>query len=249
METTIIIEENNNVSDCTDSKKNQENEKKRSLSKSTIGNMHKFNQQLPEKPTKSTLARITSELTARENFKDLKILNQIEGLSNCCPVGGEHGCCLKHFVDKNGAINYENAVNYVRNCRVVSKEGSSNEIRDQVIINIFKSCILDDMIRGEERIFKMDYQIPSPQNLLGRDNKVKCCRNAVLIVYGLTDYEWKLTSSLMKTAENGNLQTLHDSVPETNSRQSIQQYAEESTALQHLPEHSDAPSTVSTSIG
>ena len=65
------------------------------------------------------------------------------------------------------------------------------------------------MIRGEERIFKMDYQISSTRNLLGRDNKVKCCRNAVLIVYGLTDFEWKLTSALMKKAENGILQTLH----------------------------------------
>ena len=109
--------------------------------------------------------------------------------------------------DRN--IDYENAVQYIKNCRVVSKEGSSNEIRDPIIINLFKSCIQNDSIRGDERIFKMDFQIPSPRNLLGRDNVVKCCRQAVLTVYGLTEYEWKQTSSLLKKTVNGNLQSLH----------------------------------------
>ena len=117
---------------------------------------------------------------ARESFKDLKILNQIEGLAYCCPIGGPHGCCLKHFVVDDRNIDYENAVQYIKNCRVVSKEGSSNEIRDPIIINLFKSCIQNDSIRGDESIFKMDFQIPSPRNLLGRDNVVKCCRQAVL---------------------------------------------------------------------
>ena len=183
-------------------------EKRRVLSKSSIGNKHKFNQQLPKK-SKSTLHQISSELIAKEHFKDLKIINQIEDLGHCCPVGADLGCCLKHFVQDDGIIDYDRAVQYIKNCRVISKEGSSHEVRDPMVISIFKSCIQDDTIRGDERIFKMDYQIPSPLNLLGRDNAVKCCRKAVLVVYGLTDYEWKLTSSLMKSAVNGNLQSLH----------------------------------------
>jgi len=208
--------EANDSSDFTDENNNQTSikaidiQKKRTLlSKNSIGNKHLFNQQLPKKKSKSALHQFSSEITAREHFKDMTIVNQIEDLSYCCPVGGEHGCCLKHFVDDNGIINYENAVQYIKNCRVVSKEGSSSEIRDPIIINLFKSCIQDDTVRGEERIFVMDYLIPSPRNLLGRDNVVKCCRKAIFAVYGISEYEWKLTSSLLKKTENGNLQTLH----------------------------------------
>ena len=206
---------NEKSSSTSERYKNSDGQKKRSLSKSTIGNQHLFNQQLPKKPAKSTLARISSELTARENFRELKILNQLEELSHCCPIiGGDHGCCLKHFVNANedgvsSTIDYDNAVQYVKNCRLVSKEGSLNDIRDPLIISIFKSCIQDDTIRGDERIFIMDYRIPSPRNLLGRDNVVKCCRKAVLAIYGISDYEWKLTSTELKSTLNGNLQTLH----------------------------------------
>jgi hypothetical protein len=88
---------------------------------------------------KSTLARISSEITARENFKELKILNAVE---------------------------------YAKNVRLVSIEGSSHDIRDPLIISIFKSCLKDDTFSGDQRIFTMDYRIPSPRNLLGRDNVV-----------------------------------------------------------------------------
>jgi hypothetical protein len=208
----ILAEERNEKNSTSEDINKSSGQKKRTISKSSIGNQHLFNQQVPKKP-KSTLARISSEIAARESFRDLKILNEIEDLYRCCPVGGEHGCCLKHFVvadEKGGCtINYENAVQYVKNCRLVSKEGNSNDIRDPLIINIFKSCIRDDTIRGDERIFKMEYQIPSPQNLLGRDNVVKCCKKAVQVIYGISDHEWKLTSSLLKETINGNLQTLH----------------------------------------
>ena len=157
-------------------------EKKRKLSKHSVGNQHKFNQQLPKKST-TALNKISSELTLKEDFLDISILNQIESLANCCPIGREQGCCLKHFVDENtGLVDFEKAVSYVKNCRVPSKRCSNHDDRDPIIINIFKSCIQDDSIRGNERIFKMDYQIPSPRNLLGRDNSVKCCRAAILTI-------------------------------------------------------------------
>ena len=126
MEVTVDSSEQNTNENSSSSI--SDGQKKRSLSKSTIGNQHLFNQQMPKKPAKSTLARISSEITARENFKELKILNQIEDLSLCCPVGGQHGCCLKHFVNANGAIDYDNAVEYVKNVRLVSIEGSSHDI-------------------------------------------------------------------------------------------------------------------------
>jgi len=64
--------------------------KKRALSKHSIGNKHIFNQQLTKKPkSSSTLNKLSSEIIARESFKDLKILNQIEGLAYCCPIGGQ----------------------------------------------------------------------------------------------------------------------------------------------------------------
>jgi len=200
---------NEKSSSTSERYKTSDGQKKRSLSKSTIGNQHMFNQQLPKKPAKSTLARISSEITARENFMELKILNQIEDLSLCCPVGGQQGCCLKHFVNANGAIDYDNAVEYVKNVRLVSIEGSSHDIRDPLIISIFKSCLKDDTFRGDQRIFTMDYRIPSPRNLLGRDNVVKCCKKAVLVIYGISEHEWKLTSTELKASTSGNLQSLH----------------------------------------
>jgi len=78
----------NNSSDFTNENDNQisiktiDIQKKRTLlSKSSIGNKHLFNQQLPKKKSKSALHQFSSEITALEHFKDLTIVNQV--LWNC----------------------------------------------------------------------------------------------------------------------------------------------------------------------
>ena len=179
---------------------------KRKLSSSSTGNHYKFNQQKPKKPKE-----LSAEVTAREDYQDIKIINQLDGLSHCCPSGGDWGCCLKHFLLETTNIpDYERAVQYVRDNRIVSKEGSSHDTRDPMIISTFKNSISKETIRGQERIFEMDYRIPSPENLFGRDNTVKCCKKALWVVYGISEHEWKKTSSLFKECPRGqNVTTLH----------------------------------------
>ena len=178
---------------------------KRKLSSSSTGNHYKFNQQKPKKPKEWS-----AEVTAREDYQDIKIINQLDGLSHCCPSGGDWGCCLKHFLLETNIPDYERAVQYVRDNRIVSKEGSSHNTRDPMIISTFKNSISKETIRGQERIFEMDYRIPSPENLFGRDNTVKCCKKALWVVYGISEHEWKKTSSLFKECPRGqNVTTLH----------------------------------------
>ena len=75
--------------------------KRKNLTSSSTGNRFKFNQQLPKKSKE-----MSSELTARENFKDIRLINDLDNLS-----GGDFGCCLKQFIDeKNNLSDYERAV-------------------------------------------------------------------------------------------------------------------------------------------
>ena len=180
---------------------------KRKLSSNSTGNKHKFNQQLPKKSKDS----LSPKLTASENFADIKIINQLDSLSKCCPNGGEWGCCLRHFIDESIQLpDYTKALQYVKDNRIISKEGATNEIRDPLIISIFKNSIMNDTFRGEERIFEMDYRIPSTSHRFGRDNSVKCCRKALLMVYGISEHEWKKTSAIFKECPIGeNVTTLH----------------------------------------
>ena len=81
-------------------------EKKRKNSNS-VGNRHKFNQQKQKK-----LKDNSSELSARENMRDVGIINDLDSLSHCCPIGGNWGCCLEHFINKDIDIpDYEKALN------------------------------------------------------------------------------------------------------------------------------------------
>ncbi len=48
---------------------------KRKLSSSSTGNHYKFNQQKPKKK------ELSAEVTAREDYQDIKIINQLDGLS------------------------------------------------------------------------------------------------------------------------------------------------------------------------
>lgn len=180
--------------------------KRKQLTSSSTGNQYKFNQQLPKKSKE-----ISSELIAREHFQDIRIINDLDNLSHCCASGGDFGCCLKHFIDeKNNLPDYERAVQYVKDNRIASKDSASHEVRDPMIINIFKSSIKNDTIRGGERIFEMEYRMPSPSNLFGRDNTVKCCRKALQAIYGITEHEWRLASSAFKDVPFGqNVSSLH----------------------------------------
>ena len=84
--------------------------KRKQLSSSSTGNQFKFNQQLPKK-----LKEKSMESTARENLRDISIINDLENLSNCCPNGGDLGCCLKHFIDEsNNLPDYNRAVQTVK---------------------------------------------------------------------------------------------------------------------------------------
>jgi len=181
--------------------------KRKKLTSNSTGNRHKFNQQKPKKPKDNS-----SELNAREHMRDTEIINEIDSLSNtCCPNGGEWGCCLKHFIDKETDIpDYEKALKYVKENRIASKESCSHEIRDPMVISLFKSCIKSDSLRGGERIFTMDYRMPSPTGLFGRDNAVPCCRKAIWAIYGVTEHDWRKASSRLKEVESGqNLTSLH----------------------------------------
>ena len=177
------------------------------LKSNSVGNQYKFNQQLPKK--KKEISGI--EFSAKENLREIKIVNQMESLYQCCPIGGDWGCCLKHFVDENTKLpDYDRALQYVKENRVVSKEDSTAEIRDPLIISLFKSCISNDTFRGKERIFEIDYRIPSAANRFGRDNSIKCCLKAICAVYGISEYEWKKTSTAFKECAVGeNVTTLH----------------------------------------
>ena len=180
--------------------------KRKKLTSNSVGNRHKFNQQKQKKPKDNS-----SELSARENLRDVGIINDLDSLSHCCPIGGDWGCCLKHFIDKDIDIpDYEKALKYVKENRIASKESCSNEIRDPMVISLFKSCIKSDSLRGGERIFEMDYRMPSPTSLFGRDNAVKCCRKAIWTIYGVSEYEWRVASSRLKEVASGeNLLSLH----------------------------------------
>ena len=77
--------------------KNSLEKKRKKLTSSSIGNKKcKFNQQKPKKPKKDS----SIELSAREHLRDIGIINDLDSLSHCCPIGGDWGCCLKHFIDK-----------------------------------------------------------------------------------------------------------------------------------------------------
>ena len=180
--------------------------KRKKLTSNSVGNRHKFNQQKQKK-----LKDNSSELSARENMRDVGIINDLDSLSRCCPIGGDWGCCLKHFIDKDIDIpDYEKALKYVKENRIASKDSCSNEIRDPMVISLFKSCIKSDSLRGGERIFEMDYRMPSPTSLFGRDNAVKCCRKAIWTIYGVSEYEWRVASSRLKEVASGeNLLSLH----------------------------------------
>ena len=92
------------------------------LKSNSVGNQYKFNQQLPKK--KKEISGI--EFSAKENLREIKIVNQMESLYQCCPIGGDWGCCLKHFVDENTKLpDYDRALQYVKENRVVSKEDST----------------------------------------------------------------------------------------------------------------------------
>ena len=139
------------------------------LKSNSVGNHYRFNQQLPKK--KKDISG--SQLTAKENYLEIKLVNQLESLGQCCPIGGEWGCCLKHFIDENTQLpDYDRAVQYVKENRIASKDSASHEVRDLMIINIFKSSIKNDTIRGGERIFEMEYRMPSPSNLFDRDRSI-----------------------------------------------------------------------------
>ena len=52
--------------------------------------------------------------------------------------------------------------------------------------------------------------MPSPNNLFGRDNTVKCCRKALWVIYGVTEHEWRLASTTFKEVAFGqNVTSLH----------------------------------------
>ena len=56
----------------------------------------------------------------------------------------------------------------------------------------------------------MDYRMPSPTSLFGRDNAVKCCRKAIWTIYGVSEYEWRVASSRLKEVASGeNVLSLH----------------------------------------
>ena len=177
------------------------------LKSNSVGNHYRFNQQLPKK--KKDISG--SQLTAKENYLEIKLVNQLESLGQCCPIGGEWGCCLKHFIDENTQLpDYERAVQYVKENRIASKDDSTDEQRDPLIISLFKNCISNETFRGGERIFEMDYRIPSTTNRFGRYNSIKCCRKTICAVYGISEYEWKKTSTAFKECAAGdNVTSLH----------------------------------------
>jgi hypothetical protein len=177
------------------------------LKSNSVGNQYKFNQQLPKKKKEIS----GSELTAKENLREIQIVNQLDSLYQCCAIGGELGCCLKHFVDENTKLpDYDKALQYVKENRIVSKEASTAETRDPLIISIFKNCISNDTFRGQDRIFEMDYRIPSTTKRFGRDNSIKCCLKTIYAVYGISEHEWKKTSKAFKECAAGeNVTTLH----------------------------------------
>ena len=187
--------------------KNSLEKKRKKLTSSSIGNKFKFNQQKPKKPKKDN----SIELSAREHLRDIGIINDLDSLSHCCPIGGDWGCCLKHFIDKETDLpDYDRALQYVKENRIASKDSCSNEIRDPMIISLFKNSVKNDALRGGERVFEMDYRMPSPTNHFGRDNAVKCCRKAIWKIYGVTEHEWRVASSSLKGVSVGqSLSTLH----------------------------------------
>ncbi len=59
--------------------------KRKKLTSSSIGNKYKFNQQKPKKPKKDN----SIKLSAREYLRDIGIINDLDSLSHCCPIGGD----------------------------------------------------------------------------------------------------------------------------------------------------------------
>lgn len=161
-----------------------------------------------------------------ENFVESKKLsNEIENILQCCAKGGLNGNCLiKAFLNKYG-FSYgealESAVDYITTCRQMGVTDTSNKYnRNQFIIGVFSAMVESDEYRGDQRIFKMKYSIPSLDFRLGESNRVAACLPIVLLTYGITEYEWKTISSSLKECEDGRLGSIHhrkwkdDNLPE-----------------------------------
>jgi hypothetical protein len=123
--------------------------KRKKLTSNSVGNRHKFNQQKQKKPKDNF-----SELSARENLRDVGIINDLDSLSHCCLISGDWGCCLKHFIDKDIDIpDFEKALKYVKENRIASKESCSNEIRTPWLSVYLKAVVLRVIHYVAEREF------------------------------------------------------------------------------------------------
>ena len=123
--------------------------------RNSVGNQHKFAQQLPKEAKRSCSSSEEDKLARSEHIEDTKIQNAVDKLSFCCPssLDDGYGCLLKLFRDTSPASEntsysnydyfecYKRAVTYVKQCRQLGKQDNSQlsekENRDNFLQEVF----------------------------------------------------------------------------------------------------------------
>ena len=134
--TPVLRQENETKSE--NSSKN--NFKRKMTVRNSVGNQHKFAQQLPKEAKRTCSSSEEDKLARSEHIEDTKIQNAVDKLSFCCPssLDDGYGCLLKLFRDTSpGSENttsysnydyfecYKRAVTYVKQCRQLGKQDNS----------------------------------------------------------------------------------------------------------------------------
>jgi len=213
----------------TKSENSSKNNFKRKMTvRNSVGNQHKFAQQLPKEAKRTCSSSEEDKLARSEHIEDTKIQNAVDKLSFCCPssLDDGYGCLLKLFRDTSpGSENttsysnydyfecYKRAVTYVKQCRQLGKQDNSQlsekENRDNFLQEVFRECIIDQekLSNGKEK-FSFKFCIPSINNRLGNANRHVVCKQTLLSVYGFTEHDWRICSSALKTTDTGRVSSL-----------------------------------------
>jgi hypothetical protein len=208
--------------------------KRKMTVKNSVGNQHKFSQQIFKESKRSCSSSSEEDKLARsEDIEDTKIQNAVEKLSFCCSSSFDDGfgCLLKLFRDTSSSSSsssssdntshssneyfecYKRAVAYVKQCRQLGKQDnpqlSEKENRDNFLQEVFRQCIVDQekQSNGKEK-FSFKFCIPSVNNRLGNANRHVVCKQTLLSVYGFTEHDWRICSSALKTTDTGRVSSL-----------------------------------------
>ena len=154
--------------------------------RNSVGNQHKFAQQLPKEAKRTCSSSEEDKLARSEHIEDTKIQNAVDKLSFCCPssLDDGYGCLLKLFRDTSpGSENttsysnydyfecYKRAVTYVKQCRQLGKQDNSqlsekeNRVRSSFAYHL--SIIDWEMQIGMSFVSKRCYQFTVLQNMTG----------------------------------------------------------------------------------